>query len=64
MTMSAYIDKNNGKEPVRYRFMILMVKESGDWFVDPNSLATNDTVTETSPRPPAKRRSHNRWRHA
>jgi len=49
VTMSATIDKNNGKDPVRYRFMILMVKESGEWFVDPNSLATNDTVSETTP---------------
>ncbi|NLI22733.1 MAG: hypothetical protein GX418_14455 [Clostridiales bacterium] len=47
ITMSAFIDKNNGKEPVRYRFMILMVKESGEWYVDPNSLATNDTVEAT-----------------
>lgn len=49
VTMSANIDKNNGKDPVRYRFMILMVKESGAWFIDPNSLATNDTVSETTP---------------
>ena len=27
--------------------MILMVKEGGEWYVDPNSLATNDTVTAT-----------------
>ncbi len=47
VTMSALIDKNNGKDPVRYRFMILMVKEGVDWYVDPNSLATNDTVEPT-----------------
>ena len=47
VTMSAFIDKNNGKDAVRYRFMILMVKEGGEWYVDPNSLATNDTVTAT-----------------
>ncbi len=47
VTMSASIDKNNNKEPVRYRFMILMVKESNQWYVDPNSLATNDTLTPT-----------------
>jgi hypothetical protein len=54
VTMSAYIDKNNGKDPVRYRFMILMVKESGEWFVDPNSLATNDVATETPSPAPGK----------
>lgn len=46
VTMSATIDKNNGKEPVTYRFMILMIKEDGNWYVDPHSLATNDVVTE------------------
>ena len=45
VTMSATIDKNNGKDPVTYRFMILMIKEDGNWYVDPKSLATNDVVT-------------------
>ena len=52
VTMSAFIDKNNGKDAVRYRFMILMVREGGEWYVDPNSLATNDVASETpSPEP-------------
>jgi len=46
ITMSADIDKNNGKDPVRYRFMILMVNEGDEWYVDPKSLATNETVEE------------------
>lgn len=46
LTMSATIDKNNGNDPVRYRFLILMDKEEGDWYVDPNSLSTND-IEET-----------------
>lgn len=45
VTMTANIDKNNGKDPTLYRFMVLMVKEGGNWYVDPNSLATNDQVT-------------------
>lgn len=44
VTMTASINKNNGKDPVVYRFMVIMVKESEDWYVNPNSLATNDTV--------------------
>ncbi|MDD3337134.1 MAG: hypothetical protein PHI98_16755 [Eubacteriales bacterium] len=44
VTMTATIDKNNGKDPSIYRFMVLMVKEGGEWYVDPNSLATNDQV--------------------
>lgn len=54
VTMSAFISKNNGKDAVRYRFMILMVRESGEWFVDPNSLATNDVATETPTLAPGK----------
>lgn len=45
ITMTATIDKNNGKSPSIYRFMIIMVKEGGQWYVDPNSLATNDSIT-------------------
>ncbi|MEA4998338.1 MAG: hypothetical protein VB087_03020 [Candidatus Limiplasma sp.] len=54
VTMSAFIDKNNGKEAVKYRFMILMVREGGEWYVDPNSLATNDVATETPSPAPGK----------
>ncbi|MEG0863373.1 MAG: hypothetical protein RSI32_02725 [Clostridia bacterium] len=46
VTMSATINKNNGKDPTVYRFMVLMVKEGGDWYVDPNSLATNDELPQ------------------
>lgn len=49
ITMSSSIDKNNGKDPVRYRFMILMVKEGGEWYIDPNSMATNDAVASPTP---------------
>ena len=48
ITMRATINKNNGKAPVVYRFMIMMVKEGNDWYVNPNSLATNDTSANTS----------------
>lgn len=46
VSMTANIDKNNGKDPILYRFMVLMVKEGDEWYVDPNSLATNDTINE------------------
>lgn len=45
VTMTASIDKNNGKDPTVYRFMVLMVKEGGEWYVDPASLASNDEVS-------------------
>lgn len=47
VTMRATINKNNGKAAVVYRFMIMMVKEGGEWYVNPNSLATNDEVETT-----------------
>lgn len=47
VTMRATINKNTGKAPVVYRFMVMMVKEGGEWYVNPNSLATND-VQETA----------------
>lgn len=43
ITMRATINKNTGKAPQIYRFMIMMVKEGGEWYVNPNSLATNDS---------------------
>lgn len=42
ITMRATINKNTGKAPIVYRFMVMMVKEGGEWYVNPNSLATND----------------------
>lgn len=45
VTMTALINKNNGKDPVLYRFMVLMVQEGNEWYVDPNSLATNDDIS-------------------
>ncbi len=48
ITMNATIDKNNGNDPVRYRFVILMDYEEGDWYVDPNSLSTNDIDDKAS----------------
>ncbi|MBE5801373.1 MAG: hypothetical protein E7319_03705 [Clostridiales bacterium] len=47
VTMTANIYKNNGKDPSLYRFMVLMVKEGGEWYVDPNSIATNDEIATT-----------------
>lgn len=46
ITMRATISKNNGKTPSIFRFMVMMVKEGGEWYVNPNSLATNDEVEQ------------------
>ena len=46
MTISTEIDRRNNKPKVKYRMTVLMVKENGEWFVDPKSLQTND-IEET-----------------
>ncbi len=48
ITMRATINKNTGKAPVVYRFMVMMVKEGGEWYINPNSLATNDAQETTT----------------
>lgn len=49
VTLTAEIDRNNGKTPTKYRLNVLMVKEGGNWFVDPSSLKTYDSVETTEP---------------
>jgi hypothetical protein len=43
------MDRNNGMDPVKYRLSVLMVKESGDWYVDPQSLKTYDEAETPDP---------------
>lgn len=49
VTVTALINKNNGKDPEKYRFQVIMVKEDGQWYVDPASLESHETVTTTAP---------------
>ena len=49
VTVTAMINKNNGKSPEKYRFQVIMVKENGQWYVDPASLESHETVTTTAP---------------
>ncbi len=48
ITMTATIDKRNSRDPVKIRFQVLMLKENNDWYVDPQSLQSNDKVEETT----------------
>ena len=51
LTVKVTIDKNDGREKMdRYAFKVLMKKEDGVWYVDPQSLASNEkeTATETA----------------
>ena len=40
VTVTSTMDRNNGKEPVKYRLGVLMVRQGDTWFVDPQSLKT------------------------
>jgi hypothetical protein len=46
--MTATIDKRNGRDPVKIRFQILMLKDNNGWYVDPSSLSSNDIVEEST----------------
>lgn len=49
-TVKVTIDKNDGRSTMdRYAFKVIMKKEDGIWYVDPQSLASNEkeTATET-----------------
>lgn len=59
VTVTANISRNNGNDPVRYRFQVILVKENEMWYVDPRSLeshvketATPTTAAETVTPPP------------
>ena len=50
LTTVALIDRNNGKDPVRYRLSIMMMKEAdGLWYVNPNSLQTYEAADTPDP---------------
>lgn len=49
VTLTSTIDRNNGKQPVKYRFSVIMVNEDGQWYVDPRSLSTNEEITTPDP---------------
>lgn len=46
VTMEASIDKSNGQEPMRYRFLVLMMRVNDVWYVDPNSLTSPQQLTQ------------------
>ena len=49
ITMKISIDRNNGKQAVVYRMTVLMLKESGEWYVDPKSLQSNEVDVTPDP---------------
>ena len=49
VTVTTTMDRNNGKDPVKYRLGVLMVREGDQWYVDPQSLKTYDEVDTPDP---------------
>ena len=49
VTLTSTMDRNNGKDPVKYRLNVLMVRESDTWFVDPQSLKTYEEAETPDP---------------
>ena len=50
VTVTALMDRNNGKDPVKYRMNIMMEKESdGLWYVDPKSLLSYEDADTPDP---------------
>ena len=49
VTVTSTIDRNNGKDPVKYRLSVLMVKENEQWYVDPQSLKTYEAAETPDP---------------
>ena len=51
VTITSLMDRNNGKDPVKYRMNIIMDKEEADglWYVNPNSLLSYEDVETTDP---------------
>ena len=50
ITVSSLMDMNNGKDPVRYRLSVIMIKESdGLWYLDPQSLQSNEPLNTPDP---------------
>ena len=49
VTVTTTIDRKNGKPEEKFRMTILMVKEGGDWYVDPQSLQTYESAETPDP---------------
>ena len=49
VTVVSEMDRQNGKDPVKYRLNIMMVKEGDMWYVDPNSLKSYEAAETPDP---------------
>ena len=49
VTIISTMDRNNGKDPVKYRLSIIMLNEGNEWYVDPQSLQTYEAADTPDP---------------
>ena len=49
VTIISTMDRNNGKDPVKYRMSIIMLNEGNEWYVDPQSLQTYEAADTPDP---------------
>ena len=49
VTVNSLMDRNNGKDPTRYRLSVIMMKEGEEWYVDPQSLQTFEAAETPDP---------------
>lgn len=49
VTVISSMDRNNGKDPVKYRLSVIMIKEADQWYVDPQSLQTYEAADTPDP---------------
>ena len=49
VTVTSTMDRNNGKDPVKYRLSVLMARDGDQWFVDPQSLKTYEAADKQDP---------------
>ena len=49
VTLKVLVDRNNAKPKELYRMTIMMVKESNEWYVDPQSLLSNESLETPDP---------------
>ncbi len=52
-TVTAEMDRNNGREPSKYRMSIIMLKENDIWYVDPKSLTSAEPTDVPTATPTA-----------
>jgi len=49
VTLTTTMDRNNGKPAEKFRMTVLMLKENNEWYIDPQSLASYETVETPDP---------------